>query len=61
MDSEYKRDRFNQRSDVIKLWMIISILALPGCSTPFQRLHSARDLFAIGKIDAARESLESNS
>ncbi len=58
MESEYSRDRFNQRSDVIKLWMIIGILTLPGCSTPFKRLHSARDLFAIGKIDAARESLE---
>ncbi|MEC8474529.1 MAG: hypothetical protein VXZ38_07765, partial [Planctomycetota bacterium] len=58
MELEYRRDRFNQRSDVIKLWMIIGILILPGCSTPFKRLHSASDLFAIGKIDAARTALE---
>ncbi|MGB1926781.1 MAG: hypothetical protein ACPHL6_09630, partial [Rubripirellula sp.] len=34
------------------------LLTITGCGTPFKRLHSARDLFANGDLEATRVALE---
>lgn len=37
---------------------LLVVLFSTGCSTPFKRLHSARDLFTRGQIEASRAALE---
>ncbi len=41
----------------LTLLILIAILFLTGCNTPFQRFESARDLFAAGNLVDARQSL----
>lgn len=42
----------------IRLLLLFAPFLLVGCSTPFKQLHSARDLFASGQLEATRVALE---
>ncbi len=57
------RDQNRSRSHcwvmrTITLLLLLGVIGNVGCSTPFKQLHSARDLFTHGQLEASRAALE---